>query len=213
VDELAPARASAFQGASGISDAELIAALRDTGDEALGALFRRYARLVYRVAVDILRDTGEAEDVMQEVFLEVYRKGHLYDPARGSVKVWLVRCAFHRALRHKSALCRRAAYRGEPLEAVDVPAEADSPQLTRDECRWILRSGLAQLPARHRETLELACLEGLSLREVAERLRVSLGCARHYYYRGLARLRAWAGPTDLGTATRSRRQAARSPRR
>ena len=174
------------------SDAELMADLRATDGEALRALFGRYARLVYRVAVGILRDAGEAEDVTQEVFLEVYRRAHLYDPARGSVRVWFLQYAYHRTLRRKAALSRRAAYRGEPLDVVDVLAGRTRPRLTPEECRWVVTAGLARLPARQRITLELACFDGLSLRDVAERLGVSLGCARHYYYRGLARLRTWA---------------------
>lgn len=173
-------------------DAEVMATLHAADGQALAILFRRYARLVYRVAVNILRDTGEAEDVTQEVFLEVYRKAHLYDPSRGSVRGWVLQYAYHRSLRRKGALSRRAAYRGEPLDRADAALDAPLPRLTPAECRWVLRAGLARLPPRQRETLELACFEDLSLREIAMRLGVSLGCARHYYYRGLARLRAWA---------------------
>lgn len=173
-------------------DAELMAGMHVTNGDALAALFRRYVRLVYRVAFDILRDAGEAEDVTQEIFLEIYRKAHLYDPSRGSVKVWLLQYAYHRSLGRKDALRRRAAYGSEPLDEVERLAHGRPWDLTREECRWVIRAGLAQLPERQRATLELACLEELSLRDVAERMRVSLGCARHYYYRGLARLRSWA---------------------
>src|SRR4029450_10755367 len=86
-------------------------------------------------------------------------------------------------------------YRGEPVEAADARAADHRPGLTRDECRWVLRSGLAQLPERQRTTLELTCFEDLTLRDVAERLGVSVGCTRHYYYRGLARLQQWARVT------------------
>ena len=174
------------------SDAELVADMHATNEEALAALFRRYVRLIYRVAADILRDTGEAEDITQEVFLEIYRKASLYDPSRGSVRVWLLQYAYHRALRRKAALRRRAAYRGEPLDHVDDLVSDVPPDLTREECRWVIRAGLAHLPERQRATLELACFEEMSLRDVAERLGVSVGCTRHYYYRGLARLQAWA---------------------
>ena len=190
------------------SDGQLVTAMLAADGDALEALIQRYARLVYRVAVDILRDTAEAEDVTQEVFLEIYRKAHQYDPARGSVKVWLLQYAYHRTLRRKAALRRRVAYRGEPLDEVDQiqamhprmdsrltldATAAGRPHLfTREECRWLIAAGLAHLPDRQRATLELVCLEDLTLRDVAERLCVSLGCARHYYYRGLARLRAWA---------------------
>lgn len=174
------------------SDAELIVDLCAEKGEALEILFRRYRRLIHRVAAGILRDAGEAEDMTQEVFFEVYRKAHLYDPARGSVKVWLLQYAYHRSLRRKESLRLRASYRGEPLDELPQAPDTRHRTLTRQECRWLLRAGLAQLPERQRAALELVCIEELSLRDVADRLRVSLGCARHYYYRGLARLRAWA---------------------
>lgn len=173
------------------SDAELIAALSATRDEAMEALLRRYGRIVQRVAMNILRDRAEAEDVTQEVFFEVYRKAHLYDPARGTVRVWLMQYAYHRSLRRKASLRLRAAYSGEPLEHADVVEPRSRRALTSDESRWLITRGLASLPERQRQTLELAYLEGLSLREIALRLEVSLGCARHYYYRGLARMRTW----------------------
>ena len=177
------------------SDIELVERLRAGDGDALEALFGRYRRLVRRVALDILRDRGEAEDVTQDVFFEVYHKAHLYDASRGSVRVWLLQYAYHRTLRRKAALRLRAAYGGEPLDEAETRADRvdeDRRQLTRDECRWVIRAGLARLPDRQRTTLELACFEELSLRDVAERLGVSVGCTRHYYYRGLAQLQAWA---------------------
>ena len=179
-----------------MTDAELIAGMRAGNAEALEALFRRYVRLVYRVASGILDDRAEAEDVTQEIFLEVYRKAYLYDPARGSVRGWLLQYGYRRTLRRKQVLGRRAAYRGEPIETIDARARQRQPRLTREECRWVLRTGFAQLPERQRTTLELACFEDLTLRDVAERLGVSVGCTRHYYYRGLATLQRWARVTE-----------------
>ena len=90
------------------SDADLIAEMHAPDSDALGVLCRRYSRLVHRVAVDILRDDAEAEDVTQEVFFEIYRKAHLYDESRGPVRGWLLQYAYHRSLRRKDALRRRA---------------------------------------------------------------------------------------------------------
>ena len=192
------------------ADAALLADVHTAGSDALGALFQRYGRLVHRVAADILRDAAEAEDVTQEVFLEIYSKAHQYDPSRGSVRVWLLQYAYHRSLRRKRFLRRRAAYASAPLDEADARACDPRRALTREECRWIIRAGLAHLPTRQRAALELACLEDLSLRDVAERLRVSLGCARHYYYRGLARLRRWArSPESVRRRARTRQTAAR----
>jgi len=194
------------------SDAELVADLHGSNGDALDALLRRYARLVHRVAANILRDPTEAEDITQEVFFEISRKAHLYNPERGTVKGWLLQYAYHRTLRRKSDLRRRAAYHGEPIDQLEVRGDrmhARQPLLSRQERRWLLTAGLEQLPERQRRTLELVCLEELTLRDVADRLCVSLGCARHYYYRGVARLRSWAD--DVGatvTTTRGRGRAA-----
>jgi RNA polymerase sigma-70 factor, ECF subfamily len=178
------------------TDAELVGDICAEDADALERLFHRYVRLVSGIAQRILNDRAEAEDVTQEVFLEIYRKAHLYTPARGSFRVWLLQYVYHRTLRRKAVLRRRAAYRGEPIETVDERRPDHRQRLTQDECRWILRTGLAQLPRRQRTTLELTCFEDLPLREVAERLGVSVGCTRHYYYRGLARLQQWARVTD-----------------
>lgn len=174
------------------ADADVMAAVQAQSGEALEVLVDRYRRMVLRVANGILRDAAEAEDVTQEVFLEVYRKAHLFDPARGNVRMWLLQYAYHRSFRRKAFLRLRAAYRSETLDRLETAPQPRARQLTHDECRWMVRAGLASLPERQRATLEMACLEGLSLKDVAQRLRVSPGCARHYYYRGLARLRTWA---------------------
>jgi RNA polymerase sigma-70 factor (ECF subfamily) len=182
------------------TDAELVGDICADKADALDGLFHRYVRLVTGIAQRILNDRAEAEDVTQEVFLEIYRKAHLYTAARGSFRVWLLQYAYHRTLRRKAVLQRRAAYRGEPIETLDERTPDHRQRLTRDECRWILRTGLAQLPKQQRTTLELSCFEDLPLREVAERLGVSVGCTRHYYYRGLARLQQWARVSDHSTA-------------
>lgn len=182
------------------ADADLVAEMQVPGGDALDALFHRYVRLVYRVAVDILCDEGEAEDVTQEVFLEIYRNSHLYDPSRGAVRVWLLQYAYQRSLRRKNTLRRRAVYNGAPLEEVERHIEGHRHGLTRQECRWVVRTGLAQLTERQRTTLELAYLQEVSLHDVARELRVSFGCARHYYYRGLAQLRAWAARASAVSA-------------
>ena len=150
--------------ASDKADADLIAELHQPDSDALAILLRRYERLVHRVAADILRDDAEAEDVTQEVFLEIYRKSHLYDPSRGTARVWLLQYAYRRSLRRKDVLRRRAAYAGEPLDGVEVAANGHPRGLSRDECRWMIRTGLAKLTHQQRKTLELAYLEEESLR-------------------------------------------------
>ena len=193
-----------IQAAGARSDAELLGDIQAANPDALAPLFERYVRLVTRIAHRILRDRAEAEDVTQEIFLEIYRKAHLFSAERGSVRIWLLQYVYRRAVRRKAVLRRRAAYRGEQIETIDARIPARVPRLSPDECRWILHRAFDQLPSRQRATLELICFEDLPLRDVAERLGVSLGRTRHYYYRGLERLRRWAGVTDRQPRIESR---------
>jgi RNA polymerase sigma-70 factor (ECF subfamily) len=186
------------------SDAELVREMCDERAEALERIFHRYVRLVTAIAQRILNDRAEAEDITQEVFLEIYRKAHLYSPARGTFRVWLLQYVYHRTLRRKAVLRRRAAYCGDSIETIEEQAEDGRRGLTRDECRWVLHSLIERLPSRQRITLELTCFEDLPLRDVAARLGVSVGCTRHYYYRGLARLQHWARVSDRGRGTEPR---------
>jgi RNA polymerase sigma-70 factor (ECF subfamily) len=86
-----------------VSDEDLLRQLRNGATDALAILFDRHYRQVFSVAHGILRNRAAAEDVMQAVFLEVYRDAGRFDPTRGSVKNWLLRCASHRSLNPSSA--------------------------------------------------------------------------------------------------------------
>ena len=90
------------------SDEELVAGMRSGNADALSLLFDRYYRLVFDVARRVLRDHGEAEDLMQEVFIEVFRKANLYDPTRGSVRTWLLQYAYHRSFNRRKYLSLRS---------------------------------------------------------------------------------------------------------
>ncbi len=179
------------QAGLGSHDAQLIAEMVMANGDALAALMQRYGKLVYRVASDILRDAAEAEDVTQEIFFEVYRRARLYDPAKGTVKTWLLYYAYHRSLRRRNTLRRRPAYRGEPLESVETLAPLALRGMALQEQHWLIRAGLSRLSEPQRATLELTCFPQLTLSEIAARLRIPYGCTRHHYYRGVARLRNW----------------------
>src|SRR5437762_2245044 len=80
-----------------MSDEDTMEQLRNGHPDALPILFDRFHRLVLKVALRILRDRGEAEDVMQDIFLEIYNKADQFDPARGSTKTWILQYAYHRS--------------------------------------------------------------------------------------------------------------------
>jgi len=169
-----------------------MARLQSNDAAALEILFDRYARVVFSVARGVVRDTGEAEDLVQEAFLYVYRKAALFDRSKGSLKNWILQIALHRALDRKAHLARRGFYLG-----TDVTSLGDTQLGETDLDREIgaklnraqLEKAFEELPDIQRLTLELFYFEELSLREISERLSEPLGNTRHHFYRGLERLR------------------------
>lgn len=174
------------------SDDELMAGVQRNEAAALECLFQRYAYLTLGIARRILRDHGEAEDVVQDSFFHLYQKARLFDASKGSVKNWIVQIALHRALDRKAHLLRRGFYLGTEISSLgdtlmgetdldrEIGAKLDHAQLQK---------AFEQLPQIQRLTLELFYFEGLDLREISERLKASHGNTRHHFYRGLERLR------------------------
>jgi len=180
------------------TDEHLVQQLRGGVADALAVLFNRHYREVFGVARRILRDAGEAEDLMQEVFLEVYRDAAKFDPGRGSVKTWILQYAYHRSLNR----WRYLKLRGHYDERSDKPA-SDTRHLPRSHDFQSIMSGLNHLTKNERRVIEQVCFEGLVLKEVADRTQLPLVNVRNYYYRGLRKLRVVLG-LDLGTANARR---------
>lgn len=174
------------------SDEQLLAALKSRDREALAELFHRYSRLAFSIGFRILRDAGEAEEIVQEVFLFLYQRAELFDEKKGGAKAWLVQVAYHRSLDRKEYLHRRNFYFG-----TDVGSLADTltgqEDLERDLALKLSRERLKEafqgLSERQRLTLELFFFEELDFREIAAHLDESLENVRHHYYRGLQKLR------------------------
>ena len=198
---------------SNLSDEEVMAELRQGHPEALPILFDRFYRVVLKIALRILRDPGEAEDVMQEVFFEIFKKAAQFDPARGSTKTWILQYAYHRSLSRRQYLALRNFYNRHQVTEQEVSESISLDRswqgLTFQEWRRVIEEGLATLNEKQRTTLELACFEGLLLSEIAERTKESLPNVRHYYYRGLDALRKFlqAGPRSEERPRRSNLEA------
>jgi RNA polymerase sigma-70 factor, ECF subfamily len=178
--------------ASGPSDEDAIARLQARDSNSLNLLFDRYSRLVLSIALRILRDYGEAEEVVQDVFFYVYQKASLFDPARGSAKAWIVQIAFHRALDRKAHLSRRGFYVGTDIDPLHdtLLGHSDLEQEVGSEInRLHLERAFEELPQIQHRTLDLFYFQGLDLREISERLNEPLGNVRHHFYRGLEKLR------------------------
>lgn len=177
------------------TDAAMMESLSQGSHAAMETLFHRYHRIVFSVGFKMLRDRGEAEDVMQEVFMEIYKKAHLFDPSRGTLKTWVLQCAYHQSLDRRQYLTVRRFYDSRRISGFDVdtvevlvPATG-SENLTVQERTRILKLGLEQLSDKQRRVLELTYFKGLLLREIADETGESLEQTRHHYYRGLKKLR------------------------
>jgi RNA polymerase sigma-70 factor (ECF subfamily) len=152
------------------------------GDQsALGEFYDLYAGLVNGIALRVLRDATEAEDVVQEVFVQIWRQATRYDPVRGTPEAWICTMARTRAL---DRLRRRAARREEPGDA--APGTSARP---RAEEALAVRQALDGLSADQRRALELAYYEGLTQSEIATRLNEPLGTVKTRIRSAMLRLR------------------------
>lgn len=173
-----------------LSDEEVFAHLEHEDADAIAVLYQRYKRLVFAVAARILRDDGEAEDVVQNVFVDLFRTTVRYDPSRGSVRIWILQFAYHRSFRRRRELTSRHFYSTVGLSELQNAVTTASPGVSEVENRHLLSKALRSLRGSQRHVLELAGRDGLSLRDIAEATGENLGNIRHHYYRGLQTLRA-----------------------
>ena len=170
----------------------------ERGDErALAELYDRHARLVYSLALRILQDAGDAEDVVQEVFAQAWQQASRYDVRRGTVAAWLLVRARSRALDRLRARRTRPDLAGTPLRAVEIADSADAAdvQLVSAEQVARVREALAGLPVSQRAALELAYYEGLSHAEIATRLDQPLGTIKTRIRLAMIKLRESLGGT------------------
>ncbi len=176
-----------------VADDDLSAVALMARQEASGleALYDRYSTAVYSLALRIVRDTSDAEDVAQEVFAQAWTQAARYDTARGAVPAWLLMMARSRALDRLRR--RRAALKPGPADdaLADIPDPAPSVETTAaaDEQARTARAAVAGLPASERAALELAYFEGLTHVEIAARTATPLGTVKTRIRMALRRVR------------------------
>ena len=174
-----------------LPDETVIVRLQEGNGDALAVLFHRYQRLVFSVAMKALRDLGEAEDMTQTVFMEIYRQIGSYDPTKGTPKIWILKIAYHLSLNRRRHLRTRSFYSSHEIaEVEELLPLLDPSDLNCAEKKRLIEQGLVTLNPIQRRVLKLAFFEGLSMAEIAERTGASVVKVRHYYYRSIDRLRS-----------------------
>jgi RNA polymerase sigma-70 factor (ECF subfamily) len=171
------------------SDAELLSRIVEGDSPAFELLYRRYARAMFALALRQLRDRGRAEDVVQEVFVALWRSAASYRPERGRVAPWLYAIARHAivdSVRSSVVRSRSGLVGAVPETASAEPTPEES--LESDQIAFAVHAAVAQLPERERVPLELAYWKGRSQSEIANLLGLPIGTVKTRMRSGLARM-------------------------
>lgn len=167
------------------ADADLVRRIAEGDQDALGRLYDRFSAVMMAVARRMLRSERDAEDLVHDIFLEVWKKAGTYDAARGSVKAWMLVRTRSRALdRLKSPGYARVVALDESSEEPSVSTDA-----TAGADGNIAKAALDELGDDSRRILELAYFDGLSLSEIAVKLQLPLGTVKSRLGRALQKLR------------------------
>ena len=175
----------------GLRDGQLVELVAENDADALEALYERYGRAAYSLARRILTDETLAQDVVQEVFLSLWRDARRFDAGRGTVATYLLSMTHHRAVdvvRREEKL-RRWRTSDEGLELEPDPKARVEDEVELAERRTEVRTALAELPTAQREALLLAYFGGYTQREVAALVGVPLGTVKTRMAAGMRKMK------------------------
>ena len=179
-----------------LSDEALVALVARGEEDALAALYDRFGRTAYGLALRVVRDAELAEDVVQEAFLSLWRSAGRFVPERSRAGTWLLTLVHRRAV---DLVRREERRRAEPIESAPEAADAAA-----EEAPWLrlererVQAALASLPDAQREAIELAYYGGFTQAELADRLGQPLGTIKSRMFAGLARLGELLRDTETG---------------
>ena len=178
---------------SSLEGEKLAIALQNGHPDAMRTLFERYRRLVFSTAIKYVKDEGEAEEIVQQVFAELFSNIGKFDPSRGEFKTWLLQFAHYRSIDRHKHLSTMKFYAFEQLDKAtrNRPSKETSylRRLSAQESDCLVQQMLVMLKPMQRLVIELTYLEGLTAAEVAARIGETASVVRHHLYRGLSRLR------------------------
>jgi len=176
-----------------VSDVELLHAVARGDEVALACLYDGYRVILFGLLVRILNSREEAEDVLQEVFLQVWKRASDFDEARGRPFTWLVTLARSRAIdRLRSLGSRERVAQNAAREIIEETSDVIEDAIRAEEAK-VVRQALQEIPEEQRRVLELAYFEGLTQSEVARRLETPLGTIKTRMRSGMIKLRELLG--------------------
>jgi len=183
-----------------VPDTQLLARIAEGDQQAMGEIYDRHVTTLFPIALRIVRDRAEAEDIVHDSFVAVSERAGQYVPERGSVIAWLVTLVRNLSIDRTRRRDRRGVLAREVI-AHEPPSPVPDPETLTSEAseREKIRRALSRLPDAQRQTLEVAFFEGLSYPEIAAREEVPLGTIKSRAARALAALRealASEGLTD-----------------
>ena len=168
----------------------------DGDKEALALLFRRHARIVRGVAYRVLRDSSEADDLLQDIFLLIHRLCRTFDSSKGSARFWILQMTYRRAISRRRYLTSRHFYTRLDLDDASEKTGDGRNQLAPNDHaieRMIgqeaLQKTFKDLSEDQQKTLRLFFFDGYTFEEIAGKLGQTTGNVSHHYYRGLEKLR------------------------
>jgi len=192
------------------SDEHLANRLQRGDTDGLTILYERHCSLLFGIARRILRNDAEAEDAVQQIFLDVFRAIGRYDPEKAPFKTWLLLFAYHRTFNSRRALSASRFFDTHSLEDTDAGLQHNpsvSPRFSSTESTILIAQLLRSLQPRQRRTIELIYYEGLTAEEVSARTGETVRVVRHNLYRGLHRLRLALAASERTSQTQRQGEA------
>jgi RNA polymerase sigma-70 factor (ECF subfamily) len=177
-----------------LSDEVLVEHLQSGRADALTVLFDRHSPLLFAIAKRILRNRAEAEDAVQQIFLDIFRSIQQFDPKKGNFKTWLLMFGYQRILNCRRGLVSRRFFDTGPFDELLPASYSERPiGYSAAEASVLVEQALSHLQPRQRRTIELIYYEGLTADEVSLRTGETIRVVRHNLYRGLEKLRKALG--------------------
>lgn len=176
---------------------DLLARISQRERVAFEELYKRYSNILYATAMKFLKEDADAQDVVQDVFIQIWDKAKLYDPAKGKPLTWALTLTRNRSIDRIRAIQRRSRLRDDFEKESNVDESTGVREALSDvdasEKGQILRSAVGQLSPQQRRVIELAFFRGLTQSEIAEQLGEPLGTVKARARRGLMKLKEILG--------------------